>query len=225
MLQAIGRRLTYANVVATIAMFLALGGGAVWAASHDGKKVGTGGLKPNAVTAGKIKANAVTQAKIRKNAVTNEKLRPGAVDFTSLAAGTNVVATAVSSPVSVAGASAVSVTFPTPISFTPVSGSVYLMSVEASSAHLARSGTEPCRVTVVPLVNGSEWGGASPLVLSAFEPTTEAPGGLVPAAGETSPIGLVASGTTQTLGARLIGGPRCAADATATVAIAVTQEK
>ncbi|MBS1861381.1 MAG: hypothetical protein JSS68_06670 [Actinobacteria bacterium] len=226
MLRAIGRRLTYANVVASLALFLALGGGAVWAASHrQANKVGTGRLKPNAVTAGKIKANAVTTSKIRDNAVTSSKLREGAVSYAKLAAGTGVVATATSYSTAVDGASAVGVGFPTPISFTPAAGSVYLMSVEARSANLARSGSEPCRVTVTPLVNGSEWGTEAPLVLTAFQPTPEAPAGVVPAAGATTPIGLAATGATQTIGAKLIGGPRCASSGSVTVAIAVTQAK
>ena len=87
MLRAIGKRLTYANVIASLALFLALGGGAVYAASKT-NQVGTGKLKQNAVTAGKIKANAVTQTKIRNNAVTNAKLREGAVSLAKIAAGT-----------------------------------------------------------------------------------------------------------------------------------------
>lgn len=226
MLRAIGRRLTYANVIATLALFLALGGGAVWAASHKRtNKVGTGKLKPNAVTAGKIKPNAVTTSKIRDNAVTNSKLREGAVSYAKLAAGTGVVATATSYSTAVDGPSAVGVGFPSAVSFTPVAGSVYLMSVEARSTNLARSGTEPCRVTVTPLVNGSEWGTEAPLVLSAFQPTPEAPAGVVPAAGMTSPIGLAATGATQTIGAKLVGGPRCASSGSVTVAVAVTQAK
>jgi hypothetical protein len=225
MLRAIGRRLTYANVIASLALFLALGGGAVWAASHKSAKIGTGKLKPNAVTAGKIKANAITQSKIRENAVTGAKLREGAVNFSKIAAGTNVIATATSPAVAVNGPSAVSVSFSGPLSFTPAANSVYMMSVEARSTDLARSGTEPCRVTVVPLVNGAEWGTGAPLVLSAFEPTPEAPSGTVPAAGLTSPIGLTAAGATQTIGAKLIGAPRCSSTSTATVAVAVTQLK
>ncbi len=226
MMRAVLRRLTYANVIATLALFLALGGGAVWAAkNHHASKVGTGKLKPNAVTAGKIKANAVTQAKIRENAVTTAKIREGAVTFGKLAAGTNVVATATSSPVAVNGPSAVPVSFPTPITFTPAAGVVYLMSVEARSANLARSGTETCRVQVVPLVNGTEWGGGAPLVLSAFEPNGEHPSGVIGSGGQTSPIGLAAAGATQTIGAMVIGSPRCAAGGSVTVAIAVTQAK
>ncbi|HKZ12513.1 MAG TPA: hypothetical protein VJL81_01575 [Solirubrobacterales bacterium] len=225
MLRAIGKRLTYANVIASLALFLALGGGAVYAASHKANQIGTGKLKQNAVTAGKIKANAVTQTKIRNNAVTNAKLRQGAVNFEKIAAGTNVIGTAISAPVAVDGPSAVPVTFSAPLSFTPTAGSVYMLSVEARGTNLARSGTEPCRVTVVPLVNGAEWGTATPLVLSAFAPTAEAPSGVVPAAGQTSPIGLAAPGVTETIGAKLIGGPRCASTGSATVAVAITQLK
>ena len=42
MLRAIGKRITYANVIASLALFLALGGGAVYAASHKANKIGTG---------------------------------------------------------------------------------------------------------------------------------------------------------------------------------------
>jgi hypothetical protein len=225
MLRAVLRRLTYANVIATLALFLALGGGAVWAANTASTKIGTGKLKPNAVTAGKIKANAVTSAKIREAAVTNAKLREGAVNFGKLAAGTNVVATAISSSTSVSGASAATVSFPSAVSFAPAAGSVYLLSVEATSSNLGRSGTEPCRVDVIPLVNGNEWGTGAGLVLSAFAPTAEAPSGVVPAAGMTSPIGLTANGATQTIGAKVIGSPRCSSSASVTVAVAVTQQK
>jgi hypothetical protein len=223
MLRAIGKRLTYANVIASLALFLALGGGAVWAASNKANQVGTGKLKQNAVTAGKIKANAVTQTKIRNSAVTNAKLRVGAVNFTTLAPGTNVIATATASA-SVDGPSAVPLSFSGPLTFTPVAGSVYLMSVEARSTNLGRSGAETCRVTVVPLVNGAEWGSSS-LVLSAFAPTPEAPTGTIPAAGQTSPIGLTVTGQTQTIGAKLIGSPRCSSSSSATVAVAITQLK
>lgn len=224
-LRAIGKRLTYANVIASLALFLAMGGGAVYAASHKASQVGTGKIKQNAVTAGKIKANAVTQTKIRNNAVTNAKIRQSSVNLEKIAAGTNVIATATSAAVAVNGASAVPVAFSAPVSFAPAAGSVYMLSVEARGTNLARSGTEPCRVSIVPLVNGSEWNATEPLVLSAFEPTTEAPSGTVPAAGQTSPIGLAAPGVTETIGAKLVGSPRCTPTATATVAVAITQLK
>src|SRR4051794_2149958 len=50
----IHRHLTYANVVASLALFLALGGAAFAATQLPRNSVGTGQLKPEAVTAGKI---------------------------------------------------------------------------------------------------------------------------------------------------------------------------
>ena len=127
--------------------------------------------------------------------------------------------------VAVNGPSAVAVPFSAPLSFASTAGSVYMLSVEARGTNLARSGTEQCRVSIVPLVNGAEWNTNTPLVLSAFEPTAEAPSGTVPAAGQTSPIGLAAPGVTETIGAKLIGSPRCSPASTATVAVAITQLK
>jgi hypothetical protein len=58
-------KLTYANVVATIALFLVLTGGAAYAASHLGKNsVGSKQLKKSSVTTAKIKNGAVTGSKI-----------------------------------------------------------------------------------------------------------------------------------------------------------------
>lgn len=65
-MKKIRKRLTYANVMATIAVFLVLGGGAAFASSKLGKNsVGTKQLKSNAVTTAKIKKEAVTSAKIK----------------------------------------------------------------------------------------------------------------------------------------------------------------
>ncbi|HYC80877.1 MAG TPA: hypothetical protein VEB65_03765 [Solirubrobacterales bacterium] len=61
-------RPTYANVIASIALFVALGGAAIAA-----------GLPRNSVGPNQLKRGAVTPAKIRKNAVTAGKLAPGAV--------------------------------------------------------------------------------------------------------------------------------------------------
>jgi hypothetical protein len=61
----IRKRLTYANVMSSLAIFLVLGGASAFAAAQLGKNtVGTKQLKKNAVTAAKIKNNAVTGAKV-----------------------------------------------------------------------------------------------------------------------------------------------------------------
>jgi hypothetical protein len=54
-------RLTYANVIATLALFLVLGGGAYAASQLPRNSVGTGQLKAEAVTAGKIAKKARQQ--------------------------------------------------------------------------------------------------------------------------------------------------------------------
>jgi hypothetical protein len=86
-MQAIGKRLTYSNVVSTLALFLVLAGGAAYAAKVPKKSVGPSQLKANAVTTAKIKANAVTTRKIKKNAVANGKIKDGAVESAKIADG------------------------------------------------------------------------------------------------------------------------------------------
>lgn len=74
-MKQIRKRLTYANVMSSIAVFLVLGGATALAATQLAKNsVGTKQLKKNAVTAAKIKKNAVTTAKIKNNAVTGQKV-------------------------------------------------------------------------------------------------------------------------------------------------------
>jgi hypothetical protein len=69
------QRLTYSNVVATLALFLVLTGATAFAASQLGKNsVGSKQLKKNAVTAAKIKKLAITTAKIKGDAVTGAKV-------------------------------------------------------------------------------------------------------------------------------------------------------
>jgi hypothetical protein len=74
-LKQIRKRLTYANVMSSIAVFLMLGGATAFAAT----KIGAGQLKANSVKTGKIVKEAVTAGKIKKNAVTNAKIADNAV--------------------------------------------------------------------------------------------------------------------------------------------------
>jgi hypothetical protein len=59
------KRLTYANVMSSIAVFMVLGGAAFAAAQLPKNSVGSKQLKKNAVTAAKIKKDAVTGAKVK----------------------------------------------------------------------------------------------------------------------------------------------------------------
>jgi hypothetical protein len=73
-------KLTYANVVSSLCLFLLLGGGAAFAASKLAKNsVGSKQLKKNAVTTVKVKDGAVTEAKVANGAVTTAKIGAGAV--------------------------------------------------------------------------------------------------------------------------------------------------
>jgi hypothetical protein len=77
---AIGPRLSYATVVASLTAFVVLAGGAAIAANQLAKNsVGAKQLKKSAVTTAKIKKNAVTTAKIRNGAVTGAKVKDGSL--------------------------------------------------------------------------------------------------------------------------------------------------
>jgi len=79
--------LTYANVTATLALFLALGG-ASYAAVHVGKgSVGTEQLRNEAVSAAKIRDGAITEAKIAEGAIGTSRLANGTVTESKLANG------------------------------------------------------------------------------------------------------------------------------------------
>lgn len=71
-------QLSYSNVIATIALFIALGGAAV-AAGLPKNSVGANQLKKGAVTAAKLKKAAVTSGKLAPKAVIAGKLGPNAV--------------------------------------------------------------------------------------------------------------------------------------------------
>lgn len=84
---ALRERLTYANVVSTLALFLVLCGGIALAARVPKKSVGPQQLKANAVTTSKIKANSITTRKIKRNAVSNAKIKQEAVNSEKIANG------------------------------------------------------------------------------------------------------------------------------------------
>lgn len=86
-MKSVRRRLTYANVMSSIAVFLVVAGGSALAAGGLGKNtVGSPQLKKNAVTAAKVKNNAITAGKIANGAVSGSKIGGGAVDASKLAA-------------------------------------------------------------------------------------------------------------------------------------------
>ncbi|HEY1853136.1 MAG TPA: hypothetical protein VGG40_00985 [Solirubrobacterales bacterium] len=86
-------RLTYANVVATLALFLAVGGSAAFAASKIQSSdiaagaVKTSGLHKRAVTSGKLATGAVRSNQIADGAVSAPQIATGAVSGKQVAAG------------------------------------------------------------------------------------------------------------------------------------------
>jgi hypothetical protein len=82
-MKRIRKRLTYANVMSSIAVFFVLGGGVAFAA----KKIGSNELKGASVTTAKIKRNAVTTSKIRKGSITTSRLAKAALTNGKLADG------------------------------------------------------------------------------------------------------------------------------------------
>jgi hypothetical protein len=73
-------KLSYANVVSTLALFIALTGASAYAANQlANKSVGEPQLRPGAVTADKIRKNAVTAPKIKAAAIKQGKLADGSV--------------------------------------------------------------------------------------------------------------------------------------------------
>ena len=73
------KRLTYSNVMSSIAVFLVLGGATAIAAGLAKNSVGSKQLKKNAVTAAKVKKNAITTAKIKNGAITGAKVNAGSL--------------------------------------------------------------------------------------------------------------------------------------------------
>lgn len=84
-MKRIHARLSYANVMSTLAVFLVLGGASAIAAKKQTQKIGTTQLKASAVTTAKIKNGAVQNSKLAPLAVSTDKILDGAVTNPKLA--------------------------------------------------------------------------------------------------------------------------------------------
>jgi hypothetical protein len=92
-------KLTYANVTATLALVIAVGGATAFAATQLAKNsVGSKQLRKNSVTTPKIKNEAITAAKVKKDTLTGKQ-----VDSSSL--GTVPAATSATNATNAANAS------------------------------------------------------------------------------------------------------------------------
>jgi hypothetical protein len=82
----IRKRLTYANVMSSLAVFLVVAGGAAFAATQLPKNsVGTKQLKKGAVKTSKLGTKTVKTGKLAKDAVSTSRIQDNAVTGTELA--------------------------------------------------------------------------------------------------------------------------------------------
>lgn len=230
--------LTYANVIATLALFLALSGGAVYAASNLGKNsvksknlaanaVKSRNLAKNAVKTKSIAANAVTNAKIKQGAVTGGKVAKATLTRNNMAAGTlaglqvaEVVGSAVpgltveppgGTPVPLTGIA----------TFTPVAGKSYELLVElvGTPADADGPGTNVCSAFVSVLVNGVPMSSAGIWANANGTP----PFNLEPVGGGSTAVGLQQPGQPLTLSALAFGSTGCSPATTGSMRAVVVQ--
>lgn len=197
-------RLTYANVVGTLALFVAIGGGTVYAALELGK---------NSVKSKNIAKGAVKTSDLGRKAVTSPKVKDGTIKAEDIAAGVikldaDVTGSATAGP---QGGINTNTTSPLPLSgttsFTPSAGDVSAVAAEGRFTIATTSATESCNPGVNVLVNGEpsrifvnpESGEDSTTPVEAFGRD---------AAG---PYGLVDPGTPLNITAELFGDPECTA--------------
>jgi hypothetical protein len=229
----LAKRLTYGNVVATLALFLALSGGAVWAAGKiTSKQIGKGAVKnknlaKNAVKSKNLAKGSVTSAKLAKNAVKNANLADGSVNFAKLATGTNVIASATAGPIAANQNTRVNIPLNPPLTVTAAPGQPLTVNIETRGT-LIKSGSGNCEVAALPTVNGNPLfvGDLATIEAPNNPPTQPFPNG-VPVASQSFPVGLTQPGTPQSIGLVLLGDEeRCAAGSRIDqVAVVVTQEK
>jgi len=216
--------LNYANVVATLALFLALSGGVVYAAATLGKNsvksknlaakaVKARNLAKNAVKSTAIAPNAVSTAKLKKGAVTGVKVKGGTLTRGNLAAGT--LAGLQVAEVQAASVPGVTTEIPggTPVpligtaAFTPAAGKSYELLTELKGTPTDANGTESggCEVFVTVLVNGIPFAGAGIFANAGGTP----PFNFEPVGSSSTAIGLQQAGQPQTLSALAFGSTGC----------------
>lgn len=198
-------RLTYANVVATLALVLALGGGTVYAALRLGK---------NAVDSKNISAGAVKKSDLGKNSVTSPKVKDGAIQAGDIAAGVipqlvaDVTGSATAGP-----QGGVNVVGPTPLplngttTFTPGAGEVSALAAEGRFTIATTNAIDNCNPAVFVFVNGE------PSRIFVNPESGEDSTTLVQASGRDAagPYGLVDPGVPLTITAEVRGDDDCTA--------------
>jgi len=229
---------TYSNVVATIALFLAISGGVVYAASTLGRNsvkskniaahaVKTRNIAKNAVKKGSLAANAVTTAKVKKEAITGVKVKAGTLTRANLATGTLAglqVVDAGASPI--AGLTefkeeGTQLPLSGTTSFTPAAGKSYELLTELKGTPTDANGTEggPCIASVLMLVNGEPFTRA--FIYDDAE--EKAPFNKESVGSTSTAIGLQEAGQQQTISALVFGSANCSPATTASLRVTVVE--
>jgi hypothetical protein len=233
-------KLTYANVVATLALFLALGGSAVWAAGQLGRNVvrskniaanavRTQDIAANAVKSGKIAAGAVRERNLAKNAVSGAKVKKETLTRTQLKAGTLAglqVAEALATGVPALTTEVTSAQgTPIPLTGTPtfvsLPGKSYVLLAELRGNPSDANGNAPggCSAFVRIYVNNEPVGG---LEIGA-NANAEAPFTVNSVGTVSTAVGMLTPGAPQTIAANALGNPGCGSDTTANLRITVVE--
>ncbi len=232
------RTFTYANVVATMALFLAVSGGAVYAATNLGKNavkstniaakaVKSRNLASNAVKAKNLGANSVTTAKIKKEAVTPGKLKKASLSRANLAPGTlaGLQVAEIQSAAVPGLTSEVPGGTPIPLTgiatFTPLAGKSYelLTELKGTPADADGPGSEPCSAFVSVQANGAPLAGAGIWANANGTP----PFNLEPIGSSSTAIGLQQAGQPITLSALALGSTGCGPATTGALRAVVIQ--
>lgn len=196
-------RLTYSNVVATLALVLALGGGTVYAASKIGK---------DTVTSKSIKKGAVKSSDLAKNAVSGKKVKDGSLEAGDLAAGVipqlkaNVIGSSSAGPVTgLTTATFVPLPLSGTTSFTPEQGDVTAIAAQARFSIATTNAANECSPAVRLLVDGK------PSSVFVGPEDGENSTTLVKSDGRDAygPYGLLDPGTPETITALIRGDTDC----------------
>lgn len=231
--------LTYSNVVATVALFLAVSGGVVYAASSLGRNsvkskniaahaVKTRNLAKNAVKKGNLAANAVTTNKVKKEAITGAKVKAASLTRTNLATGTLAGLQVLDGgAASIPGltdeataGTAVPLTGTT--SFTPATGKSYEILTEIKGTPTDGSSAEgggACAPFVLILVNGVPFTAAG--IYNNNEGTP--PFNNEPVGSTSTAVGLQEAGQLQTISATAFGDKDCTSATTASLRVTVVE--
>lgn len=227
-MQGIRTRLTYANVIATLALFLALSGGVVYAAGTLGRNaVKSKNIAANAVKNRNLAKNAVKNKNLAKDAVTSAKVKAGTLTRTDLAANTLAglqVADVQSAPIpslGVEGTRGAPIPLTGTATFTPEAGKSYELLLELKGNPIDANGLggESCFAGVSVLANGHPVAFAGIFANASGTP----PFNVEPVGGTVAPIALQETGQPQALTAVTSFSEGCAATTSGTLRAVVVQ--